>query len=83
MRFEFDWVLACLRQWRRILIISILAGLSCFSTGATASENHTIWDALRSGGICSWRLQYTAQPVGSGPSSGKTHRRAFSGARHR
>ena len=50
MRFEFGWVLACFRQRCRILIVSILAGLSCFSTGATASENHALWDALRSGG---------------------------------
>lgn len=50
MRFDFGWVLACFRQRCRILIVSILAGLSCFSTGATASENHALWDALRSGG---------------------------------
>ena len=50
MRFEFGCVLSCFRQRCRFLIVSILAGLSCFSTGAMASENHALWDALRSGG---------------------------------
>jgi phosphohistidine phosphatase SixA len=50
MRFEFSWAIARFRQRRRAPILLILAGISCFSTGAIASENSVLWDALRSGG---------------------------------
>ncbi|MFT5439144.1 MAG: phosphohistidine phosphatase SixA [Alphaproteobacteria bacterium] len=50
MRFEFSWAIACYRQRRHVPIAVILAGLSCFSTGAIASENLMLWDALRSDG---------------------------------
>lgn len=49
MRFAFSRAIARFRRRWHVAVVLMMAGVACFSTGAVASENVALWNALRSG----------------------------------